>query len=51
MENFIEMHNFIKSISIVALSEEISVDENGILLPSEKHLKDVNNVIKSIVIY
>lgn len=41
MENFIEVHNFIKSVLIVALSEEIGVDESGILLPSEKHLREV----------
>lgn len=50
MENFTEVHNFMKSILIVALSEEIGVDESGILLPSEKHLRDVNNVIKGAII-
>jgi len=50
MENFIEVHNFIKSVLIVALSEEIGVDESGILLPSEKHLRDINDVIKGVVI-
>lgn len=50
MENFIEVHNFIKSVLIVALSEEIGVDESGILLPSEKHLREINDVIKGVVI-
>jgi len=50
MENFTEITNFIKSILIVTLSEEIGQDKNGKPLPSEKHLKDVNNVIKSAII-
>lgn len=39
----------LKSVLIIALSEEINL-ESGILLSSKIHLKDVNNVIKGIII-
>lgn len=51
MNNFTEAYDFIKSVLIVALSEEIgSNEENGILLQSEIHLRNVNNVIKGVTI-
>jgi len=50
MENFTEMNNFIKSVLIIALSEEIGLDENGMLLSTEIHLRDISNIIKDIII-
>ncbi|EFN66884.1 120.7 kDa protein in NOF-FB transposable element, partial [Camponotus floridanus] len=50
MENFTVVHNFLKSVLIVTLSEEIGLDKSGAFLSSEIHLRDVNNVIKGTVI-
>lgn len=50
MDNFNEVHDYMKSILIVALSEEIGSDENDILLQSQVHLTKLNNVIKGTMI-
>ncbi|CAL1672882.1 unnamed protein product [Lasius platythorax] len=50
MENFIQLQNFIKSVLVVALSEEIWLNENNVLLQSEIHLRDINNIIKGVTI-
>jgi len=51
INNFTEACDVIKSVLIVALSEEIgSNEENGMPLQSEIHLRNVNNIIKSVTI-
>lgn len=50
IDDFNEAHNFIKSILVIALSEEIGLDENETLLQSEVHLRCVNNAIKGTII-
>lgn len=50
MENFTVVHNFLQSVLIVALSEEIGLDLSDTLLSSEIHLREVNNVIKGVAI-
>lgn len=47
MENFTEMQNFLKSVLIIALSEEVGQNESSdTLLLSEIHLRKVNKIIK-----
>ncbi|CAL1672727.1 unnamed protein product [Lasius platythorax] len=50
IENFTELHNFLRSVLVIALGEEIGLDESGALTSSEIHLRDVNNAIKGIII-
>lgn len=51
MNNFTEACDFIKSILIVTLSEEIgSNEQNGMLLQSEIHLRNINSIIKGTTI-
>lgn len=50
IETFIEVQHFLTSMLIVILSEEIGLDESGTSLPSELHLRNINNSIKGVII-
>lgn len=50
MDDFKEARDFLRSVLIVALSEEIGSDENEISLQSQIHLTRMNNIIKDMTI-
>lgn len=49
-DNLIEIETLLKSVLVVALSEEIGENGNGELLNSEVHLRFANNSIKGVTI-
>lgn len=49
-DNLAEIEKLLKSVLVVALSEEIGENENGGLLCSEVHLQFANNCIKGVTI-
>lgn len=48
--NFNDTRIFFKSLLVVALSEELGLDNDGMKLPSEMYLMEINSIIKGVTI-